>query len=458
MKYVFTIAAANYLNRALAALGSHRAHNKGVRYRLVVCEKPETVATLTVPTWVERCDPWGIGVPDPRRLFFQYDILEAATAIKPFVFRELFSAGAKEVTYIDPDVWVYRTLYSVADYGSDAVVTPHLTDDRPDGLFPDMRQNLLCGQFNFGYLSLANTANARDFLAWWADTLLTKCVKDPSNSVFVDQSWGAAIVSFMDKVRVERRHGSHAAYWNLRPGDVERLGPGEYTVRGQPLTMFHFSGLDPLDATRLSRHSERFNPLIPGDPISALVAEYCRDAMARHADSPVKDIPYSFAKYEDGQWITLSDRRAILSSRRAPGALFEARPPAAEPQTGFREAYVRRTWQYLGRKGPRGTPVRIALYGAGQHLDWLAHAVAGCDPAPVVEAILDDGPRKDLHHFNIGRSTRPEEHNLPRFDTVLVNTDMPALAERLRHKAHTIFGTKVAVVSLYEGCPAGQYV
>lgn len=459
---VFTIAAANYLSRALLALESHRENSPlDDEYHLVLCERPEVVAKLRTPKDVKVRSMYEVGLPDPERMAFQYDLLELATSIKPFVFRDLFASGAKAVTYIDPDTFWMGTPYSVESRGDacDALVTPHLVDDRYDGFFPDWLQTLKSGQMNFGYLSLRNTPNANGFLAWWADVLLSKCVKDYSNGVFVDQSWGQAIFSLMDRVEVERTHGSHCAYWNVRAGDVGFDGK-RYTMRGEPMTMFHFSGFDPFNPARLSGHSERFNPLPDPSALRGLALEYSSRVKTLESLWPAKHLPYSFAEYADGRPVLQAERRAVLAKQdMSSRGVFKAPPVVLDEPTGFREAYVRRTWQLLGTLGHAGRPLKVAIYGAGKHTDWLAHTVTKCDPRPLVVAVLDDGPVKRPAQFGLQRTSLPKEHAAaPVFDAVVLSTDVPANAERMRERARAVFGKKVKVYNLYEGCPPGQYV
>lgn len=69
---VFTISSANYANRALAALESHRRHApRGTKYHYVICERPETAALIKTPSWLRVSTLFDVGVPDPMRLSFR---------------------------------------------------------------------------------------------------------------------------------------------------------------------------------------------------------------------------------------------------------------------------------------------------------------------------------------------------------------------------------------------------
>ena len=454
---VFTIAANNYLSKALVALASHRDHNPGCDHHLVLCERPEAALTRGLPSWLHVRTMFDIDVPDPLQLAFGYDILELATSIKPFVFRRLFAEGADTVTYIDPDVLVLDELPGVRrTLDSDAVITPHVHSERGDGQFPCMAQVLRVGQFNYGYLSLRNTRNAGDFLAWWADKLLYQCLKHDGRGIFVDQSWGAAIVSLMSHVRVERTDGFHSAYWNLHEGDLSR-GPDGWRVLGSPLRMFHFSGFDAGRPARLSRHTERFSPIKTGSPLAELSAMYAERVNANEREIGSGGARWSLACYANGSEITPADRIAYLALAPwdRPDDPFERRavPGPVGACAGFREPYVKRTWEWLNNQD-------IAIYGAGMHTAWLAGLVDKLPYGPKVVAVLDDGPEKNMQHFGGIRTSKPEAHiGETNFDTVLVSSDIPAIAAVMRAKAEKLFKDKqILVVDLYKGCPGGPYV
>src|SRR5690606_28949739 len=120
-----------------------------------------------------------LALPDVTRMAFQYDVTEFNTAVKPFVFQELFARDNDAVIYLDPDIILYQplsALWTVLE-SHEAVVTPHITQPLPDdGLAPSTENMIRCGQYNFGFLGLAKGENSARFLDWWADRLTDHCI------------------------------------------------------------------------------------------------------------------------------------------------------------------------------------------------------------------------------------------------------------------------------------------
>src|SRR5690606_39491876 len=58
---------------------------------------------------------FGIAEQDYLRMATAYDVTELATAVKPYVLRELRRKGRDVVIYLDPDITVYRPMPEVAE-------------------------------------------------------------------------------------------------------------------------------------------------------------------------------------------------------------------------------------------------------------------------------------------------------------------------------------------------------
>ena len=86
-----------------------------------------------------------------------YDVMELATALKPFLLRHLLDEGAPSATYLDPDIEVLAPLDDIAEAAErdGIVLTPHrLTPAPDDGLQPDEQVYAQCGTYNLGFVAV----------------------------------------------------------------------------------------------------------------------------------------------------------------------------------------------------------------------------------------------------------------------------------------------------------------
>jgi glycosyltransferase involved in cell wall biosynthesis len=293
-----TIVAKNYLAYARVLMESVRRHHpEAGAYVLLVDDphgffdpgqEPFTVLQLA-----------DVPLPRPRELCFRYELLELATAVKPFFMAELFARGHPRVIFLDPDIVLYRPLEPVlaALSESQVVLTPHLTAPLLDEGKPGERDILQAGTYNLGFLGLSRGAETDALLAWWQKRCERHSLVDPASGLFVDQRWMDLAPAFVESLRVLRHPGLNVAYWNL----ATRLltgRPEAPLVNGAPLYFFHFSGLDPLRPGTLSKHQDRF-PGVVGEPLSSLVNAYTAALLAAGYQSSAH-WPYTHGTFSDG--------------------------------------------------------------------------------------------------------------------------------------------------------------
>jgi glycosyltransferase involved in cell wall biosynthesis len=296
---VFTIVSRNYLHFALNLMDSVAAHLPGTRRVVVLCDDAAGVPAL--PAGVELIGIAELGIEHVDRMVVQYTILELNTAIKPFAFTHLFSRpGTERVIYFDPDIQLYASgegLLRRLDQ-AEVVLTPHLTAPLADERHPSDLAILQSGTYNLGFLALRGSPHTQALLQWWQRKLARDCVVDIPRGLFTDQKWMDLVPGLYPEVHVERHPGWNVAYWNLAHRDVQGDDAAGYTVNGQPLFFFHFSGYSP-GSRLISKHQDRFTLEACAPAVQALFAGYERSVIA-HGRERFAALPYAFAALADG--------------------------------------------------------------------------------------------------------------------------------------------------------------
>ena len=128
-------------------------------------------------------------------------------------------------------------------------------------------------------------------------------------------------------------------------------------------------------------------------------------------------------------------------------------PPTTAPAHAFFiKPYVQRTWSWLAVGGHDGNPMRVAIFGAGKHTDWLIDTVSNITPTPEVTAVLDNKPGLTIWNK---KTIKPENFNPSDADIILLSSD--TVATKMAEQCKNLYGDKIKILNLYEGLPAGPY-
>jgi hypothetical protein len=385
-----TIVARNYLAHARSVAESFLDQHPGRAFTVLLIDGE---GGEHAGSGVEVLTPAEIGIaPDElRRMATLYDVVEIATAYKPFLLRALLRRGRGPVAYLDPDIVVYSPLSEVAALAAERsiVLTPHTTEPMPrDGLVPGETQILSVGVYNLGFVAVG--AGAEPFLDWWAERLARDCINAVTQSLFVDQRWIDFVPCYFD-CAILRDPGHNVAYWNLSSRRLARWGAAAHTVNGRPLRFFHYSGYSPDRPSELSKFQAGRARITLEDPVLAeLCAGYGQRlldrgyAEARTARFGGDELPNGLVL--DGPMRRLY-RRELLAAERT-GA---AEPPAAfaadggdaflawlRAPVGARPGlsrYLHAVW--TGHAGLQAAFPDALGADADAYLDWLRHEGAG---------------------------------------------------------------------------------
>jgi glycosyltransferase involved in cell wall biosynthesis/SAM-dependent methyltransferase len=322
---VCTVIARNYLAAARVLALSLREHHPESRLHVLVIDGVEGYFDPADEPF-EVVLPDGIGIPNFERMAGIYEVLELATAVKPWLLRQLLRETDEGIVYLDPDVRIYAPIAdvfeAVREHG--LVLNPHNTEPMPrDGHRPNEQDILIAGAYNLGFLGLGHSEFAAAFLDWWGERLESDCIVDPERGFFVDQRWVDLVPGLAPDFHLVRDPGFNVAYWNLPTRELSRSN-GIYLVNGEPLRLFHFSGFRPTVPHLLSRYQDRVR--LGDDPV---LTQLCRDYAkalfdAGHDESSAWD--YGFATTYSGIVLERAMRasyRKAVESGEISGSLFE---------------------------------------------------------------------------------------------------------------------------------------
>ena len=264
---IVTIVTRNYLAYAKALMRQCELHEPGADRFVVVADRLPAGEVADVPNaHIVYGDE--LGVERWLRYSFQYTPFELVCALKPHaVFMLMSSRGYQEIVYLDGDMGVYGPLSPMwqALEKDSLVLTPHLLRPMPEcASHPYEIMYTLAGTFNAGCFAVRDTDTGRAFINWWIAILRKHCIVDQPNGIFVDQRWLCLVPGLFPGVCILRHPGVNAGHWTLGQASWEgRLTGAASTsnvyVDGEPLVLFHFSGMTPHKPLEYLTHQNRIS-------------------------------------------------------------------------------------------------------------------------------------------------------------------------------------------------------
>lgn len=361
-----TIVARNYLGQASVLAESFLAHHPGGTFTTLVIDAEFGIPTNLSPALgTVGLEATGLEPREAHRMAMAYSVVEFATAVKPFLLRALLQGGMDEVIYLDPDIQVFASLEDIAEMArrDGVVVTPHLERPLPhDELLTDVESVVLgAGIFNLGFVAVGRSGIPA--MDWWAERLARECIIDPPNSRFVDQRWVDLLPGYFPH-HILRDGTIDVAWWNLALRDLQHDGT-RYTVDGEPLRFFHFSGYDPRRPHLLSTHAGTApRVLLSERPAVQRICDEYGAQLAAAGHTMLRNQAYGFAAIPGGPPIDARMRRmyreALADAERGDGD----EPP--NPFAGEAEEFI--DW-LVEPTGPEGVPVRTPRYLRRLHSD-----------------------------------------------------------------------------------------
>ena len=411
-----TIVSSNYLAYAKTLFDSIEIHYPKSKRVLCIVDAPDVaVAELGQRCTILRLED--LGLPNHAHFVYRYGVMELNTAVKPYALAWIarnMSEAADGMMYIDPDIRFYRPLAEVeallAD-GALAVLTPHLTAPLYDDKMPSELSIMRAGVYNCGFIAIGPHAQRGDFLEWWCRRLEYGAFVDFEAGLFTDQKWIDLAPGLFPDVRVLRHSGYNVAYWNLAHRPLAINADGKYTAGGSDLAFFHFSGIDPHDASLFSKHQTRFTASDLG-PFQPEYRKYLQDLLGNGYDRLSKE-PYAYGVTKAGDPI-VPEMRQVFRHRYDANTANTAPDPLALGPDAFSAPTDR-----LPKKPPR---IPMLLFEAWKRRDLLKesfdiHSEEGREAllawyTSVGERVVGVGPeyvagaRRELEQYIRNRTAR----------------------------------------------------
>ncbi len=308
-----TIIAKNYLPMARVLAESwHRFHPQCPIYVLLL-DSPEGFFRPADEDFVS-VSVTDLDIPNLDGFLFKYSVLEASTAVKPYLVKHLLQRySVQKLLYLDPDILIANPLDGLRTALSTAniLLTPHLTSPLPeDGLLQSEHDILKSGAYNLGFIGMRASQELDRLLEWWCGKLYHHCLVNIEGNLFVDQRWVDLVPGLFSDVTIVRDPGYNMAYWNLHE---RRLSFNESIVVNDtfPLFFFHFSGYDADKPWIVSKHQSRFDMTNIGET-RRIYAQY-RDLLIKHGWNETKGWKYGRDFFFNGTRIPASARRYYWS-------------------------------------------------------------------------------------------------------------------------------------------------
>ena len=228
-----------------------------------------------------------------------HNIVELSTAIKPYALKHLLAQpGCEAVLYFDPDMVLFSRVDDIlaALARSNLTLTPH--QNKPEQTIETVLDNevtsLRMGVFNLGFIGVRPTPEGLRFTDWWAQRTYWFCRAEVHNGLFTDQKWLNFAPVFFDGVEIIKSSRHNVATWNLTTRVLTGSLADGFTVDGEPLGFYHFTGFDSGAHRVMAVKNAAGNAAV-----QQLIGWYERETAASRGD-PINAWPWAYGKFSDG--------------------------------------------------------------------------------------------------------------------------------------------------------------
>lgn len=248
-----------------------------------------------------------------KELEYKYDVTEFATSVKPKLFSQLLQKDS-DVTYLDPDIYVFREIYGEeyeSRYSNKLIhLTPHFLEI--DISKEDYNRYLGSGAYNLGFCRIKKHNKTDNFLKWWDKMCANMCYRERDDHLFTDQKWLDLIFCFLksDQIHIIRDYTFNVAPWNFTERKIEIQNNRFYiTTRNgiEPIRFYHFSGFDYKNIQNKNSENNKFQ--ISSDSSLIQLLEFYGNKLNDKMTTKYLEISSNLGNDEFGRKISLLQKR-----------------------------------------------------------------------------------------------------------------------------------------------------
>jgi hypothetical protein len=332
---IFTSCASNYIPKARVLAESVKKLHPEIDVHLLLADNPPEGWSLDDEAFDALMPASELGIEDYDRWIFGHRIVEACTAVKPFMLQYLLKQDYDQVIYFDPDIAVFSSLQPVLEAfekGS-ILLTPHI--NQPEASTEAIKDNelnsLKHGLYNFGFVAVKNDEAGRSYADWWAERCYFRCFDDIAGGNFTDQKWNDLVPIFFEQSYLLKHPGCNVATWNYAQRKLEGNLKKGITVNGKPLIFHHFTGFDS-GAHLLMR--DKYGKDMPA---ALELSKWYVDSCKAYAEEKLEAVPWAYGFYDNKEPVQ-AHHRALYRHRKDLRASFP-NPLSTEKQGEYESSY-----------------------------------------------------------------------------------------------------------------------
>lgn len=306
--HVFTSSAFNYIPKARMLFESFREHHPEYKFHVALPDLVNPDFDIIKEPFDSLLPIADLQIPDWKAWSFGHQIVELATAIKPFAMQHLLAKENTEaVYYFDPDMVIFSPLDDLRKQldKSNLILTPHQL--KPEQSLAAVMDNeissLKHGVYNLGFVGVRPTDTGKAFAKWWGERCYHFCRDAIPHGLFTDQRWIDLAPAFFEDVGIVRSPRHNVAPWNITTRTVSGSMKKGFMIDDEKLGFYHFTGFDSGDHVVMLDVNAKGN-----NAVRDLATWYHNETVNLRSD-PLSRAPWAFANYDDGTPIGLAERR-----------------------------------------------------------------------------------------------------------------------------------------------------